>query len=127
MWGGYSPSIEDVKELGRTIVRGRRRLGMSQTALGDRVGRTHGTISNLERGLTDTPPVELLTAIALELGDNPADYIRMAGRVVLTAADLMPAARDLPVGLLDAIEERMRRAFREELQAALAELRRPQQ
>lgn len=88
-----TPRVGDVKELGRTIKRSRLRMGLTQDELGKRVGRTHGTISNLELGRTDRPPVELLTAIALELGDRPEDYIRLAGRAVLTAADVIPADR----------------------------------
>lgn len=79
-----------VKELGRRIKRGRGRLGLSQTEFGRRVGRSHAQISNLERGVTDNPPAELLTAIAVEVGEDPADYLRLAGRVALTSERVVP-------------------------------------
>lgn len=93
-----------MKELGREIRKGRQRLGLSQTELGDRVGRGHAQISNLERGITERPPAELLTALATELGDDPERYLRLAGRVSLTAAGVAPIIRaGLPPDVIEAI------------------------
>ena len=106
-----------MRELGRRIKSRRTKLGLSQTELGRRVGRSHGHISNLEHGKTPDPPAELLTALAVELGDEPADYLRLAGRVALTAEDLVPARTgDLPPQLADAIERAVTSALQPLLQ-----------
>jgi len=64
---------------------------MSQAMLGDRVGLSRQQISNYEAAKVANPPAEVLTALAVELGDDPADYLRLAGRLTLTAEDLRPA------------------------------------
>jgi transcriptional regulator with XRE-family HTH domain len=80
-----------VKELGRKVRARRNKLGLKQTQLAERVGRTHGWLSALENGKGGDTPAEVITALAVELGEDPSDYLRAAGRTVLRAEDVMPA------------------------------------
>lgn len=66
-------------------------------------GMSHGWLVDLEKG-TGNPKSEALTAVAVKLGEDPKEYLRLAGRVSLTASDVTPATRpDLPPGMSDAI------------------------
>lgn len=83
-----------MRELGKRIKARRLRLGIAQQELARRVGRTHGWLSAIENGKAGEVPAELLTALAVELGEDPADYLRMAGRAVLRAEDIIPGELD---------------------------------
>lgn len=100
-----------VRELGRRVKQRRVRAGLSQRALASRVGKSHGWVSNLEHGVMQRPMAEDLTALASILGDEPADYLRLAGRVSLAAEDVIPAAPGLPPEALAAIEGAVERAM----------------
>lgn len=101
-----------MKELGRKVKAQRAKMGLSQTDLGRRVGRTHGWVSNLEHGLIAEPPAEVLTAVATQLGHDPAEYLRLAGRVSLTADDLVPSrVADLPPETAAAVERAVANAL----------------
>lgn len=69
---------------------------MSLRGLARDLGMSHAWLSNLERGLMAEPKSEDLTAIAVLLGDDPAEYLRLAGRVSLAAAHLVPTKEDVP-------------------------------
>jgi transcriptional regulator with XRE-family HTH domain len=79
-----------VKALGKRVKARRTLLGMTQAELAGKVGRTHGWLSGIENGTGGETPAEVLSALAIELGDDPADYLRLAGRAVLTAEDVIP-------------------------------------
>lgn len=70
-------------------------MGMSQRALGAAIGKSHAWVQNLEKGLIEQPRSEDLTAIADVLGADPAEYLRLAGRVNLAAAKVIPAREEL--------------------------------
>lgn len=92
-----------MKELGRRIKKRRLQLGMTLKEVADAANRSHGWLHSLEKG-EGNPTSESLTAVAVKLGDDPREYLRLAGRVALTAAAVTPIARpDLPPGLSEAI------------------------
>lgn len=102
-----------MKELGRRIRKRRLTLGLSLKEVAAAANRSHGWLLNLERGIGN-PTSESLTAVAVKLGDDPKEYLRLAGRVALTAADVTPVSLpDLPP------------AFAEAIAAAVAEELRP--
>ncbi len=81
-----------MKELGKRILRARLARKMTQADLAGRVGKTHGWLSAIENGKAGVVPAEMLTALAIELGDEPGDYLRLAGRMVLQAEGVVPAS-----------------------------------
>jgi transcriptional regulator with XRE-family HTH domain len=92
-----------VKELGRRIKKRRLSLKLSLKEVAAAAGKSHGWLYSIEQG-TGNPPSEALTAIAAKLGDDPREYLRLAGRVSLTAADLAPIETpNLPPGYATAI------------------------
>lgn len=99
-----------MKQLGRRILARRTLLGMTQEQLASKVSRTHGWLSAIENGLAGDTPSDLLTALAIELGEDPAEYLRLAGRVVLTAENIIPAAA-LDPRITAAIESAVERSM----------------
>lgn len=92
-----------MKDLGKRIKKRRLQLGLSLKVVAAAADRSHAWLLNLERG-EGNPPAEALTAIAVALGDDPRDYLRLAGRVALTASDVTPVTRpELPPGMSEAI------------------------
>lgn len=80
-------------------------LGLSLKTVAAAADRSHGWLYSIEQG-TGNPPSEALTAIAVALGDDPREYLRLAGRVSLTAADLAPVnTPELPPGFASAIAD----------------------
>lgn len=78
---------------------------MTLVQLATAVGRSHSWLTALEKG-DGNPPSEVLTALAIELGEDPKEYLRMAGRVALTASDVTPLTRpSVPPGMQAAIAE----------------------
>ncbi|MCH7980975.1 MAG: helix-turn-helix domain-containing protein [Proteobacteria bacterium] len=57
-------SARTAKQIGAVIRRARRNAGMSQTALGAKIGMRQATISKLERGEPATQLVTLLDALS---------------------------------------------------------------
>ena len=98
-----------MRDLGRRVRQLRTKAGVSQTALADAVGRSHAWVSDLENGKAGAIPAEVITALAVELGQEPADFLRLAGRAVLKAEDLVPV-RQLDTAVLAAIERAVDRA-----------------
>jgi transcriptional regulator with XRE-family HTH domain len=101
-----------VKELGRRIKKRRLSLGLSLKDVAAAANRSHGWLYAIEQG-TGNPTAESLTAVAVKLGDDPREYLRLAGRVALTAADMAPVSKpDVPPGfaaaIADAVAEEMR-------------------
>lgn len=84
-----------MKELGRKIRARRVKAGLSVRAVAGQIHKSHAWLSNLERGIGN-PKSEDLTAIAVILGEDPAAYLRLAGRVNLAAAHVVPATEDMP-------------------------------
>lgn len=75
------------------------------------MGRGHSWLVALEKG-TGNPPAEVITGLAVKLGEDPADYLRMAGRAVLTAEGVIPArVTDLPPDTAAAVELAVARAL----------------
>lgn len=54
--------VRNERQLGAVLQRGRRRAGLSQSALGDRINMRQGTISRIEAG---EPAVQLRTLMAV--------------------------------------------------------------
>jgi transcriptional regulator with XRE-family HTH domain len=107
-----------VKELGRRIKKRRLALGLSLQTVAAAASRSHGWLYSIEQG-TGNPKAESLTAVAIALGDDPREYLRLAGRVALTAADFAPMATpSVPVGVASAIAD----AVAEELRPLLERL-----
>lgn len=100
-----------MKQLGKRILARRTRLGITQSALARKVGRTHGWLSAIENGQAGDTPSELLTALAIELGEDPAEYLRLAGRAVLVAEGVIPTA-PLDPRVIGAIEAAVERSIR---------------
>lgn len=82
-----------MKELGRRIKSRRVKLSLTQGDLASRVGRKHPWLSALEKG-SGNPSAEIITALAVELGEDPADYLRLAGRTILRAEGVVPSNLD---------------------------------
>ena len=92
-----------MRELGKRIHSRRVRLGLTLVDVATAVGRSHSWLTALEKG-DGNPPSEVLTALAIKLGEDPKEYLRLAGRVSLTAADVTPLTRpELPPGFADAV------------------------
>lgn len=98
-----------MKELGKRIRARRERLGLTQRSVARPLGRTHSWLSAIEHG-TGNPSAELLTALAVALSDDPAEYLRLAGRTVLRAEDIVPLAA-LDPRVSEAIEAAVARGF----------------
>lgn len=113
-----------MKQLGKRIRARRIILGLTQKQLAGRVGRTHGWLSAIEHGTAGGVPAEKLTALAIQLGENPADYLRLAGRAVLQAENVTPVP-GLDPRVSEAIDEAVTRAMDrlgDRLEALLREL-----
>lgn len=68
------------RSLGRYVRRRREMLGLSQGALGEKIGREQKWISELERGaLVNLPPPEIVRGLADALNCLPADLLIAAG------------------------------------------------
>lgn len=107
-----------LKELGRRAKQRRVLLGITQEDLALAVGRSHGWVSALEAG-DSNPPAEVITALAVALGERPEDYLQLAGRAVLRAENVVPATRmitlteaELEALLTRAAETAVRRGLR---------------
>jgi transcriptional regulator with XRE-family HTH domain len=98
-----------VKELGRRVRARRLKLGKSQSAIARAVGRSHSWLSNLENGKGGDVPAEVLTALAIELSEEPTDYLRLAGRAVLRAEGVTPV--DLDPRVVAAIDQAVERGM----------------
>ena len=85
-------------------------MKLTQVELARRVGRTHGWLSAIENSSAGEVPAELLTALAVELHDDPGDYLRLAGRAVLRAESVLPTA-SLDPRVLSAIDDAVSRAI----------------
>jgi HTH-type transcriptional regulator/antitoxin HipB len=63
-------SARTAKQIGAIVRRTRRHIGMTQTALAERIGLRQATISRLEKGEDDTKLstlLDALTALGLEI------------------------------------------------------------
>lgn len=98
-----------MKDLGRRVRARRLALGKSQTAVASAVSRGHAWLSALENGKGGEVPAEVIVALAVELAESPAEYLRLAGRAVLRAEDVLPVELDPRV--LATIEKAVDRAF----------------
>lgn len=97
-------------EFGRRVKRRRLALHLSQSDLSKSVGMSRPWLVALEQG-HGNPPAEKITALAVALSEDPKEYLKMAGRVALTAEDLMPArVGDLPPETSAAVERAVARA-----------------
>jgi transcriptional regulator with XRE-family HTH domain len=96
---------------------------MTQVDLAIAVGRSHGWVSALEAG-DSNPPAEVITALAVALGDKPEDYLQLAGRAVLRAENVVPATRRITLteGELEAM---LTRAAETSVRQVLAERQGP--
>lgn len=91
-------------ELGRRVKRRRLALGYTQEYVSARVSRKHSWLVAVEKG-KGNPPAEIITALAQVLEEDPREYLKLAGRVALTAEDLVPArVADLPPETAAAVE-----------------------
>ena len=113
-----------MKQLGKRIRARRTLMGMTQSQLAGRVQRTHGWLSAIENGTAGEVPAELLTALAIELGESPRDYLRLAGRAILQAEGITPApALDPRIsGAIDSAVERAMDRLGDRLESLLREL-----
>lgn len=99
-----------MKEFGRHIKRRRLQLGLTQSQVASEVGRSHSWLVALERG-DGNPPAEVITGLAVTLDEDPQDYLRMAGRAVLTAEKVVPIrAAGLPPETAAAVERAVAQA-----------------
>lgn len=97
-------------ELGKQAKRRRLALRKTQEEVAAEVGRSHSWLVALEQG-KGNPPAEVITALAVALAEDPRDYLRMAGRVSLTAEDIVPAKAGLPPEVAAAIEQAVARGL----------------
>jgi transcriptional regulator with XRE-family HTH domain len=112
-----------VKELGRRIRARRVKLGLTQTELATRVGRGHPWLSAIEHGRGGEVPAEILTALAVELGESPVEYLRLAGRAVLQAENVIPTDIDPRLGgAIEAAVDRAMGRLGDRLEVLLREL-----
>lgn len=100
-------SKPDLAHLGDTIRQRRRRLGLTQTALGDRLGWTQERISLLENGRYGLPSLPALSQIAQALNAGLDEILAAVGYDVIPAvplgrADALAPARKLDNGTLRA-------------------------
>lgn len=69
-----SDLARDPKQIGNTIRRARKKLGLSQKELGDKAGLRQGTISGIESGASSTrleTLLAVLSAVGLEFQIAP--------------------------------------------------------
>lgn len=91
---------------------------MTLKAVARAANKSHGWLLDIENGVGN-PRSEDLTAIAVTLGEDPKEYLRLAGRVALTAADVAPVTRpEIPPGMAEAIAQ----AVAEEMRPLLARI-----
>lgn len=91
----------------------RRRLTMkmSQAKVASLVSMSRPWLVDIEKG-RGNPPAEKITALAIALGEDPREYLKLAGRVALTADDLVPArVAALPPETAAAVERAVARAL----------------
>lgn len=94
-----------MKELGKRIKRRRLSLGLTQVDVAAAAGKSHAWLHAIESG-QGNPPAEALVALAIKLGEDPREYLRLAGRVALRAEDVTPVTRpEVPPALAEAIAE----------------------
>lgn len=92
-----------MKELGKRIRARRVKLGYSLKRVAGVAGKSHGWLFAIEKG-QGNPKAEDITAIALELGEDPKEYLRLAGRVSLAASGVTPLTQpEIPAGMAQAI------------------------
>jgi transcriptional regulator with XRE-family HTH domain len=66
-----------LRELGESIVSRRRRLGIDQAELAERVGKSASYLSRIEAGLV-SPALDVVADLADALGADRAEYQRLA-------------------------------------------------
>lgn len=96
-----APAVEDVVTLGEQLVALRKAAGLSQSEIADRIGKTTGYVSMLERGERDQPSLKVLT-----------DWARACGRTV-DVHFVMPGAPQS--ALVDQYMERLSRAYTDDV------------
>ena len=77
---GTVMDVVDVARLGKEIKRERDRLGLTQTQLGERMGRDQAVVSTMERG-EHGMGIELLDLTARALGLDLATLLVRAGAI----------------------------------------------
>jgi transcriptional regulator with XRE-family HTH domain len=106
------------KALGRRIKGRRIGLGINQTDLARKVGRSHAWLSMVERG-EGHPPAEVLRALAGELDEPAEDYLRLAGlhnedgEILPRMATVTLSARELENLLARAVERGVSKVLEE--------------
>jgi transcriptional regulator with XRE-family HTH domain len=89
--------------IGERVAFYRRRRGLSQVVLADRVGRTESWIEKVERGRAQLDRLSMLSALANALDVSPADLIGDGGNSAVRAEPTEPAR---PLLRYDAINPR---------------------
>jgi transcriptional regulator with XRE-family HTH domain len=88
--------------LGTYIRQRRKELGLSQEALGERIGKDQTYVSQVERGAITMPSIEMLEAFARVLRVRRVDLLQAAGWA--ENADAPPMAEAEPVDVAGLIE-----------------------
>lgn len=100
-----------VIEFGKHVKRRRLALKYTQAHVARSVGMSRPWLVDLEQG-KGNPKAETISALAVALAEDPRDYLKLAGRVALTAEDLIPArAGELPPEMAGAVERAVARAL----------------
>lgn len=98
-------------DFGRHVRRRRLTLDLTLNEVAREVGKSRAWLIDLEKG-RGNPPAEAITALARVLREDPRDYLKRAGRVALTAEDLVPArVGDLSPETSAAVERAVARAL----------------
>lgn len=79
----------DVQEFGRQLKDLRRKVGLTQRALAQRLGVHYSYISKIENGVVNPPSDKLIGQFALELGVDKEELAVLAGRIPSDVSEIL--------------------------------------
>jgi transcriptional regulator with XRE-family HTH domain len=109
-----------MRDFGEKVLLARTKRRLSQDALARQIGKSHGWLSLLERGLIEQPRLEDIYAIAQALELDPKEMAQLAG-VTETSVAAGPVGRRITLSETE-LEALLERAVTRGVESALAEI-----